>query len=42
MTRNSIAFASALEKVSKDSRIEAVVRKDVAQLFIENPQEKKK
>jgi heat shock protein HtpX len=42
MTRNPLALASALEKVSVDSRIEAVHRKDVAQLFIDNPQEKKK
>jgi heat shock protein HtpX len=42
MTRNPLALASALEKVSVDSRIEAVQRKDVAQLFIDNPQEKKK
>jgi heat shock protein HtpX len=40
MTRNPLALASALEKVSIDSRIEAVSRKDVAQLFIDNPQEK--
>jgi|WetSurSiteA1Bulk_404760.scaffolds.fasta_scaffold00063_19 heat shock protein HtpX len=42
MTKNPLALASALEKVSADSRIEAVQRKDVAQLFIDNPQEKKK
>jgi heat shock protein HtpX len=42
MTKNPLALASALEKVSTDSRIEAVERKDVAQLFIDNPQEKKK
>ncbi len=41
MTRNPLALASALEKISADSRIEAVSRKDVAQLFIDNPQEKK-
>lgn len=40
MTRNPRALASALRKISTDSRIEAVERKDVAQLFIENPQEK--
>jgi len=40
MTKNSQALASALEKVSTDSRIEAVHRKDVAQLFIDNPGEK--
>jgi heat shock protein HtpX len=42
MTKNPFALASALEKISMDSRIEAVSRKDVAQLFIDNPQEKKK
>ncbi|MHC1703921.1 MAG: M48 family metallopeptidase [Tenuifilaceae bacterium] len=42
MTKNPNALASALEKVSRDSRIEAVERKDVAQLFIDNPQEKEK
>lgn len=40
MTRNPLALASALEKISMDSRIEAVERKDVAQLFIDNPQQK--
>ncbi|MCH8904837.1 MAG: M48 family metallopeptidase [Bacteroidetes bacterium] len=40
MTRNPDALASALRKISEDSRIEAVARKDVAQLFIENPREK--
>jgi len=42
MTRNPLALASALEKISEDSRIEAVSRKDVAQLFIDNPQQKEK
>jgi heat shock protein HtpX len=42
MTKNPLALASALEKISTDSRIEAVERKDVAQLFIDNPQEKSK
>lgn len=42
MTRKPHALATALEKVSQDSRIEAVTRKDIAQLFIDNPQEKKK
>jgi heat shock protein HtpX len=40
MTKNPLALASALEKVSLDSRIEAVNRHDVAQLFIDNPREK--
>ena len=42
LTKNPLALASALEKISVDSRIEAVQRKDVAQLFIDNPREKKK
>ncbi len=41
MTKNPLALASALEKISVDPRIEAVKRNDVAQLFIENPQDKK-
>jgi len=41
MTKNPLALASALEKISDDPRIEAVRRKDVAQMFIENPQDKK-
>jgi heat shock protein HtpX len=41
MTKNPLALASALEKISVDPRIEAVRRKDVAQMFIENPQETK-
>ena len=42
ITKNPSAMASALRKVSVDSRIEAVQRKDVAQMFIDNPGEKKK
>ncbi len=42
LTRNPGALASALKRVSADSRIEAVTRQDVAQMFIENPGEKKK
>jgi len=42
MTKNPLALASALEKISVDSRIEAVSRKDVAQMFIDNPKEKEK
>jgi heat shock protein HtpX len=42
LTKNPLALASALRKVSRDSRIEAVTRKDVAQMFIENPQEEEK
>lgn len=41
MTRHPLALASALEKISADPLIEAVQRRDVAQLFIENPQDKK-
>lgn len=40
MTRKPEALANALRKISADPRIEAVGRKDVAQLFIENPQER--
>lgn len=40
MTRKPGALASALRKISADARIEAVGRKDVAQLFIEHPQER--
>ena len=40
LTRRPVALASALRKVSADPTIEAVKRKDVAQMFIENPQVK--
>jgi len=39
LTRRPLSLASALRKVSDDPTIEAVKRKDVAQMFIENPQE---
>ena len=42
MTKKPYALARALRKVSGDPLIEAVKSKDVAQLFIENPQEDKK
>jgi heat shock protein HtpX len=42
LTRKPSALANALRKVSTDARIEAVTRQDVAQMFIENPGEKKK
>jgi len=42
LTRRPLALASALRKVSSDPTIEAVKRKDVAQMFIENPQETEK
>jgi heat shock protein HtpX len=38
LTRNPLALASALKKISADPTIEAVQRKDVAQMFIQNPQ----
>ncbi|MBN2699355.1 MAG: M48 family metallopeptidase [Bacteroidales bacterium] len=38
LTRNPLALASALRKISGDPVIEAVKRNDVAQMFIENPQ----
>lgn len=38
LTRNPLALASALRKISSDPTIEAVKRKDVAQMFIQNPQ----
>ncbi|MBE0674080.1 MAG: M48 family metallopeptidase, partial [Bacteroidales bacterium] len=38
LTRNPLALASALEKISADPLIEAVKRNDVAQMFIDNPQ----
>jgi len=41
MTRNPLALASALRKISEDPYIEAVKNQDVAQLFIEHPQVKK-
>jgi heat shock protein HtpX len=40
LTRRPHALASALRKISTDPTIEAVKRKDVAQMFIENPQVK--
>ncbi len=42
MTKNPIALASALRKISDDPDIEAVRRDDVAQLFIEHPRKKRK
>ncbi len=42
MTRKPYALASALRKISQDPLIEAVERRDVAQLFIENPQSEEK
>lgn len=37
MTRNPLALASALRKISEDPYIEAVRNQDVAQLFIDHP-----
>ena len=42
MTRKPYALASALRKISSDPLIEAVHNRDVAQLFIENPQPEEK
>lgn len=42
MTKNPEALASALRKIKTDPLIEAVKRKDVAQMFIDNPQAKAK
>jgi len=42
MTRNPLALAGALRKISNNPAIEAVKRNDIAQLFIEHPLEKKK
>jgi heat shock protein HtpX len=42
MTKKPYALASALRKVDEDPLIEAVTRRDVAQLFIDNPQNEKK
>ncbi|HEY6062472.1 MAG TPA: M48 family metallopeptidase [Chitinophagaceae bacterium] len=38
MTKKPYALANALRKISADPLIEAVERRDVAQLFIDNPQ----
>ncbi len=42
MTKRPDALASALRKVSQNPDVSTVKRKDVTQLFIENPKEKKK
>lgn len=42
MTRNPLALASALRKISDDPYIEAVKNEDVAQLFIDHPSAKAK
>lgn len=38
LTHRPLSLASALRKISVDPTIEAVKRKDIAQMFIENPQ----
>jgi heat shock protein HtpX len=40
ITHRPLSLASALRKISEDPTIEAVKRRDVAQMFIENPQVK--
>ncbi len=42
LTRNPLSLASALRKISADPEIEAVKRRDIAGMFIENPQVKEK
>jgi heat shock protein HtpX len=42
LTKRPLSLASALRKISADPTIEAVKRKDVAQLFIQNPQQTEK
>jgi heat shock protein HtpX len=42
LTKKPYALASALKKIDSDPLIEAVHSEDVAQLFIDNPQDKKK
>jgi heat shock protein HtpX len=42
LTHRPLALASALRKISEDPIIEAVKRKDIAQMFIENPQGREK
>lgn len=42
MTKNPLALANALRKISADPAIEAVQRKDIAQLFIQNPKKRTK
>jgi heat shock protein HtpX len=42
MTKNPLALASALRKISANPEIEALKRDDVAQLFIDHPKKKEK
>ena len=41
LTKNPLALASALKKISADPWIEAVKREDIAQMFIDHPTKKK-
>jgi heat shock protein HtpX len=41
MTKNPLALAGALRKISEDPSVEVVTSSDVAQLFIENPSKRK-
>jgi heat shock protein HtpX len=41
MTRNPLALASALKKISQDSNIESIKNESIAQLFIDHPVKKK-
>jgi heat shock protein HtpX len=42
MTKNPLALASALQKISQDPEIETLKRDDIAQLFIDHPKKKEK
>ncbi|MDR2010069.1 MAG: M48 family metallopeptidase [Bacteroidales bacterium] len=42
MTKNPMALASALSKISADPEVEALNRDDIAQLFIDHPKKKEK
>lgn len=42
MTHKPYALANALRKIDQDPLIEAVQNRDIAQLFIENPQPEEK
>jgi len=42
MTKNPLALASALSKISANPEVEALKRDDVAQLFIDHPRKKEK
>jgi heat shock protein HtpX len=42
MTKNPLALASALRKISRNPNVESIGREDIAQLFIEHPLKEKK